>query len=58
MTEDLLRSISKEKDVHSIIVLSHNIDFIFIETVVLKYIKKMGSASLRIFADAQCVEES
>lgn len=58
MTEDLLRSISKEKDVHSIIVLTHNIDFVFIQTVVLKYLKKMGSPSLTIFADAQCVQES
>ncbi len=58
MTEDLLKSISKEKNVHSIIVLTHNIDFIFIQTVVLKFLKKMGSPSLTIFADAQCVQES
>ena len=58
MTEDLLTSISKAKNVHSIIVLTHNIDFIFIQTVVLKFLKKMGSPSLTIFADAQCVQES
>lgn len=58
MTEDLLKSISKAKDAHSIIVLTHNIDFIFIQTVVLKFLKKMGSPSLTIFADAQCVHES
>lgn len=58
MTEDLLKSISKEKNVHSIIVLTHNIDFLFIQTVVLKFLKKMGSPSLTIFADAQCVQES
>lgn len=58
MTEDLLKFISKEKNVHSIIVLTHNIDFIFIQTVVLKFLKKMGSPSLTIFADAQCVQES
>ena len=58
MTEDLLKSISKAKNVHSIIVLTHNIDFIFIQTVVLKFLKKMGSPSLTIFADAQCVQES
>lgn len=57
MTEDLLKSISKEKNVHSIIVLTHNIDFIFIQTVVLKFLKKMGSPSLTIFADAQCKSE-
>lgn len=58
MTEDLLKSISKAKNVHSIIVLTHNIDFIFIQAVVLKFLKKMGSPSLTIFADAQCVQES
>ncbi|MBA1420620.1 MAG: hypothetical protein FAF03_07150, partial [Epsilonproteobacteria bacterium] len=58
MTEDLLKSINKAKNVHSIIVLTHNIDFIFIQTVVLKFLKKMGSPSLTIFADAQCVQES
>lgn len=58
MTEDLLTSISKEKNVHSIIVLTHNIDFLFIQTVVLKFLKKMGSPSLTIFADTQCVQES
>lgn len=58
MTEDLLKSISNEKNVHSIIVLTHNIDFLFIQTVVLKFLKKMGSPSLTIFADAQCVQES
>lgn len=58
MTEDLLTSIGKEKSVHSIIVLTHNIDFIFIQTVVMKYLKKMGSPSLTIFADAQCVQET
>lgn len=58
MAADLLKSISKEKNVHNIIVLTHNIDFIFIQTVVLKFLKKMGSPSLTIFADVQCVQES
>lgn len=58
MTEDLLTSISKERNIHSMIVLTHNIDFIFIQTVVLKFLKKMGSPSLTIFADEQCVRES
>ena len=58
MTEDLLTTISKEKNVHNIIILTHNIDFIFIQTVVLKFLKKMGSPSLTIFADAQCIQES
>jgi hypothetical protein len=58
MKEDLLTLIGKEKNVHNIIVLTHNIDFIFIQTIVLKFLKKMGSPSLTIFADAQCVQES
>ena len=57
MTEDLLTLIGKEKNVHNIIILTHNIDFIFIQTVVLKTLNKIGSPSLTIFADAQCVQE-
>jgi len=58
MREDILKSIAKEKDVNNVIILTHNIDYIFIQTVVLKYLKKCGNPSLTIFADAQCAQES
>ncbi len=58
MREDILTIIGNEKNVSNVIVLTHNIDFIFIQTVVLKYLKKCGNPSLTIFADAQCVQES
>lgn len=58
MRQDLLTTISNEKNVNNIIVLTHNIDFIFIQTVLLRYLTKMGNPSLTIFADAQCVQDS
>ena len=58
MREDILQSMSKEKNVSNVIILTHNIDYIFIQTVVLKYLKKCGNPSLTIFADAQCAQES
>jgi len=58
MRGDILQAISNEKNINSVIVLTHNIDFIFIQTVVLKHLKKIGNPTLTIYADAQCVEES
>ena len=58
MRGDILQAISNEKNINSVIVLTHNIDFIFIQTVVLKHLKKIGNSTLTIYADAQCVEES
>ena len=58
MREDILKSISKENNVTDIIILTHNIDYIFIQTVVLSYLKKCGNPSLTIFADAQCAQET
>ena len=58
MRDDVLKAISKEKNVTDVIILTHNIDYIFIQTVVLKYLKKCGSPSLTIFADASCAQES
>lgn len=58
MREDILQSISKEKNITDVIILTHNIDYIFIQTVVLSYLKKCGNPSLTIFADAQCAQET
>lgn len=58
MRSDILKTISKEKNVTDVIILTHNIDYIFIQTVVLKYLKKCGNPSLTIFADASCAQES
>jgi HKD family nuclease len=58
MRDDILKAISKERNVTDVIILTHNIDYIFIQTVILKYLKKCGNPSLTIFADASCAQES
>jgi HKD family nuclease len=58
LREDILTALGKEKNVSNVIVLTHNIDFIFIQTVLLKHLKKCGNPTLTIFADAQCVSET
>jgi len=54
MREDLLKSLSSLKDITNIIILTHNIDFVFIQSIVLSAIKKCGHPKLTIFADAHC----
>lgn len=54
MREDLLKSLSSLKDVTNIIVLTQNIDFVFIQSIVLAAIKKCGNPKLTIFADSNC----
>lgn len=39
---------------HTAIVLTHNIDFLFIESVVIPRLRAVGSPQLTIFADAAC----
>lgn len=58
MRNDLLEIISSAKDVTSAIVLTHNIDFIFIQTVALPKFRRCGHPTLTIFADATCATES
>jgi len=54
MRLDILKNIQAEKEITNAIILTHNIDFIFIQTVVLSAFRKCGHPSLTIFADAQC----
>ena len=58
MRLDILSLLSSEKDITNVIVLTHNIDFVFVQTMVLPALRRCGNASLTIFADAQCTEES
>jgi hypothetical protein len=55
---DILRSISEEKDVTNAIILTHNIDFVFVQTVALSLIERCGHPSITIFADASCAATS
>ncbi len=58
MRQDLLRSISEEKDVTNAVVLTHNIHFVFVQMVVLSVLRRCGQPSLTIFADASCAAAS
>lgn len=58
MRNDLLKAIASSKDVTNAIILTHNIDFVFLQTVVLAAFRKCGHPSITVFADAQCAAES
>lgn len=46
------------KKAHNAIVLTHNIDFLFVESVVIPRLRAIGSPQLTIFADAACAAGS
>ena len=58
MRQDIIQIIEKAREVSNAIVLTHNIDFLFVQSVVLPAMRKCGSPTLTIFADAHCAEES
>lgn len=58
MRQDILRLIRATSDVTNVIVLTHNIDFVFTQCLLLPALRKCGSPTLTIFADAQCSEQS
>jgi hypothetical protein len=58
MRKDILSVISGEKDITNVIVLTHNIDFVFIQNMVVPALRKCGHPSLTIFADADCAAET
>ncbi len=58
MRADLLKNIAAEREVTHVIILTHNIDFVFLQTVVLSAMKRCGHPTLTVFADAGCALES
>lgn len=58
MRSDIVKIIEAEKDVTNVIVLTHNIDFVFIQSVVIPALRRCGHPALTVFADAQCANES
>ncbi len=58
MREDILKVIKDSKDITHVFILTHNIEFLFIQAVLIPALRKCGSPTLTIFADAQCAEES
>ena len=45
-------------DVTSAIILTHNIDFLFLQSVVLPRLRRLGYPKLIVFADAMCASAS
>jgi len=46
------------KEATNIIILTHNIDFVFLQAMILPLLRKCGYPTLTIFADAKCAIES
>src|SRR5262249_18436019 len=51
VVEHVCRTVKKA---HTAIVLTHNIDFLFVESLVIPHLRAIGSPQLTIFADAAC----
>jgi len=58
MRGDLLAAISRHKDLTNVIVLTFNIDLLFVETVLLRTLRQCGHPTLTIFADAEEVSRT
>jgi len=58
MRQDLIKLIESQEDVTNIIVLTHNIDFVFIQLIVLPALRRCGRPTFTVFADAQCATET
>lgn len=58
MRKDILSVIADEKDITNVIVLTHNIDLVFVQNMVLPALRKCGHPTLTIFADAECAAET
>lgn len=54
MRSDLLEAISSARGVTNAVVLTHNIDFVFVQTVVLSAFRRCGNPTITVFADSSC----
>ena len=58
MRDDVLKVISSAKDVTNAVILTHNIDFVFVQTVVLSAFRRCGHPTITVFADSKCAAET
>jgi hypothetical protein len=58
MRQDLLKLIEAHDDVTNAIILTHNIDFVFIQQMVVPALRRCGRPTFTIFADSQCASET
>lgn len=58
MKRDLLKLIKEQQDVTNAVVLTHNLDFIYLQNLLLPALRRCGSPSLTVFADARSAAET
>ena len=58
MRSDLLEAISSARGVTNAVILTHNIDFVFVQTVVLSAFRRCGNPTITVFADSSCAAGS
>ena len=58
MRQNLIDLIKSEKELSSAIILTHNIDFVFLQLVVLPALKAANHPKLTVFADAACAADT
>ena len=58
MRDDVLKIISSARDVTNAVILTHNIDFVYVQTVVLAAFRRCGHPTITIFADSTCAAET
>ena len=58
MREDVLKLVTSAKDVTNAVILTHNIDFVFVQSVVIPALRKCGSPAVTIFADGDCAVQT
>ena len=58
MRSDVLKVVSSARNVTNAIVLTHNIDFVFVQTVALSAFRRCGHPTITVFADSGCAADS
>ncbi|MGM9484776.1 hypothetical protein ACS5PN_26515 [Roseateles sp. NT4] len=58
MRSSLLDALAKVQDVTDVIVMTHNVDFTFLQTLALRALTRHTQPRITVFADAQCAQES
>lgn len=58
MRNDILKTIGDLKEVDNIIILTYNIDLMFVQSMLLPRLKKIGHPNLLIFADINRATET
>ncbi len=58
MRDDVLKIVTSAKDATNAVILTHNIDFVFVQSVVIPALRKCGSPAVTIFADGDCAAQT